>query len=592
MLDENTQTLASQKATSKTSFEDFLIGKGMVDRELILKLVARARQSGRPLSEEILGENLIGEEELAKLKAEYFGLPYVDLRQHLVPKEILDLMPESAIANYRFTPFAFDGKVLKIAVTDPTDLRALEALEFFAQKKRYIVEVYITSLSGFRHSVSQHKTISVEVNVALEDIAKRQKELSEKRIKEQEKQPQKEKIISDAPISKIVDVILRHAIDERASDIHIEPGEHDMRVRYRIDGVLKNSLVIPKSVHPAIISRIKILSNLKIDEMRLPQDGRFHLQIEKTSVDFRVSTLPTVSGEKVVLRILDKSSGVPSLAELGIEGRKASVIEDNLKKSHGMFLVTGPTGSGKSTTLYSVLNKLNRIGVNIVTLEDPVEYFIEGINQSQVKPEIGMTFASGLRSILRQDPNIIMVGEIRDAETGELAVHSALTGHLVFSTLHTNDAVGAIPRLIDMGMDSYLLVASLNIVIAQRLVRRICKECKHTAQISSELREEFKKELDGVPKEELEEVNLQQPKIYEGKGCSACAGTGYKGRIGIYEALAATKAIQSLILEKASGNKILETALAEGMVTLKQDGYIKVLRGITTISEIIRVTKI
>lgn len=580
------------QSQAQSGFEQFIVESGKVDLGKLSTANMEAKSSGRGLAEQLVADNILSSEDIAKLQADYYHLPYMDLRSHIVPREILDLMPQSSIANYRFIPFAFDGRTLKVALTTPSDIRALEALEFFATKKHYTVEVYLTSMEGFQHAISQSKDISSEVGTALEDIAKKDKEFNERRLKETDKQPPTEKIVSEAPISKIVDVIIRHAIEERASDIHIEPGENDLRVRYRIDGVLQNSLVIPKSVHPAIISRIKILSNLKIDEQRLPQDGRFHVQIDKTSVDFRVSTLPTVNGEKVVLRVLDKSQGVPTLNQLGILGRKQKAAEDNIKKPHGMFLVTGPTGSGKSTTLYAVLNMLNRIGVNIVTLEDPVEYYIEGINQSQVKPEIGMTFASGLRSILRQDPNIIMVGEIRDAETAELAVHSALTGHLVFSTLHTNDAVGAIPRLIDMGIDPFLIVASLNLVMAQRLVRRMCEECKYSEVPSPEVAKDILEQLRGVPEDELLGANLKDLRIFRGKGCAACGNTGYKGRIGIYEVLPASKGVQELILAKESGNKIFDLAQKEGMVTLKQDGYVKAIKGITTLEEVYRVTKV
>lgn len=565
--------------------------RGGITRESISKLSIKSRQSDESLVEALLDAKLLTEEDLAKFQASYFNLPYVDLRAQIVPKEILTLMPQSSIASYRFVPFAFDGKVLKVALTNPTDLRALEALEFFAQKMRYIVEIYLTSLSGFQHAISQSKDISSEVNVVLEDITKKEKELQEKKIKDSEKVTQIDKVISEAPISKIVDVIIRHAIEQRASDIHIEPGEHDLRVRYRIDGVLENSLVVPRSVHAAIISRIKILSNLKIDEQRLPQDGRFHMQVDKNSVDFRVSTLPTVNGEKVVLRILDKTSGVPTLKDLGIWGSKLAVVEDNLKKPHGMMLVTGPTGSGKSTTLYSVLSRLNRVGVNIITLEDPVEYYIEGINQSQVKPEIGMTFASGLRSILRQDPNIIMVGEIRDSETAELAVHSALTGHLVFSTLHTNDAVGSLPRLIDMKIDPFLIVASLNLVVAQRLVRKVCEDCKKRENILPELAKDIISELKAVPKEELSGLDLTTPQMFRGAGCGVCNNSGYKGRLGIFEIMPISKSIQELILQKEGVSKIFAQSQKEGMITMKQDGYIKVLKGATTIEEVMRVTK-
>lgn len=586
----------NQKITNlsqtKYGFEDFLLRSGKLDTTKTGKLSILSNGSGASLTDTLLKEKILDEEELAVLRAEYYKLPFIDMNKHVVDKEVLAMVPQKSIAMYQFVPFAFDGRTLKVAITDPTNLTSLEALEFFAQKKRYIVEIYLTSLSGFRHAVSENKNISLEVKGVLQDIEDKQRQVAEKNVKKDGVAATDEKVIIDAPITKIVDVIVKHAIEARASDIHIEPSEHDMRVRYRIDGVLQNSLVVPKSVHAAIISRIKILSNLKIDETRLPQDGRFHIQFGKTSVDFRVSTLPTVNGEKAVLRILDKSTGVPTLDELGVWGKKLAMIEDNLKKSHGMVLVTGPTGSGKSTTLSSVLTRLNKVGVNIVTLEDPVEYYIDGVNQAQVRAEIGLTFASGLRSILRQDPNIVMVGEIRDAETAELAVHAALTGHLVFSTLHTNDAIGAIPRLIDMGVDNFLLVASLNLVMAQRLVRKLCEECKKRTSVSKDLSVQIRKELEGVDPAEIEDLDFTDMKIHEAVGCNACGSSGYKGRVGIFEVLNIEKKIKQLMSDKSPMSQILDEAIKQGMVSMKQDGYIKVLRSITTVEEVLRVTKI
>jgi type II secretory ATPase GspE/PulE/Tfp pilus assembly ATPase PilB-like protein len=347
---------------------------------------------------------------------------------------------------------------------------------------------------------------------------------------------------------------------------------------------------LPKNVLPAIISRIKILTNLKIDESRLPQDGRFHLDVAKRSVDLRVSILPLIYGEKVVMRLLDKTTSVPSLEELGIRGRALSWVRDNIKKTHGIFLITGPTGSGKSTTLYAVLSILNTTSVNIVTLEDPVEYFIEGVNQSQINPDIGLTFASGLRSILRQDPNIVMVGEIRDEETAELAVHAALTGHLVFSTLHTNNSVGAIPRLINMGIESFLLEASVNLVLAQRLVRKICSNCKEETKLPPAAEKEIRQELEGIPEEYLDKIDVKSLKIYKGKGCDKCARTGYKGRVGIYEALPMLPEVQALLAAKTQAFKFYKETAKFGMITMKQDGVVKVLLGETTMEEVFRVT--
>jgi type II secretory ATPase GspE/PulE/Tfp pilus assembly ATPase PilB-like protein len=351
-------------------------------------------------------------------------------------------------------------------------------------------------------------------------------------------------------------------------------------------------LILPKTVHSAIVSRIKILSNLKIDEQRLPQDGRFHISLDGKPIDFRVSTFPTVVGEKVVLRILDKSTGAPTLEELGVSGRRLAIMSDAISKPHGMFLVTGPTGSGKSTTLYAILSSLNKPGVNIVTLEDPVEYFIDGVNQAQIRPEIGLTFASGLRSILRQDPNIIMVGEVRDKETAELAVNSALTGHLVFSTLHTNSAVGAIPRLIDMGIEPFLLTASLNLLVAQRLVRKICEKCKAEVKPNAEIEKVIRDGIATVDKSELEGIDLNNIKVYMGRGCPVCANSGFKGRIGIYEVLPITKPIQNLINERTPAIKIEDFAIKEEkMILMNQDGILKALRGLTTIEEVVRATK-
>jgi len=493
--------------------------------------------------------------------------------------------------NYKFVPFELNGDVLKVAITDPTNLAALEALEFLSQKKKYRIEIYIMSQSSFQAAFRKSSTLKTEVTQALKQVVDiEQADAISKPIKVLEKE--NVTLIEEGPITKIVDVIIRHAIEARASDIHIEPSEQELRVRYRIDGVLHSSLILPKTIHPAVISRIKILSNLKIDEQRLPQDGRFHADVEDKSIDFRVSTFPTVTGEKIVLRILDKSTGAPSLEDLGITGRSLSIFNESIKRPHGMFLVTGPTGSGKSTTLYSILSILNKPGVNIVTLEDPVEYFIDGVNQAQIKPEIGLTFASGLRSILRQDPNIIMVGEIRDRETAELAVNSALTGHLVFSTLHTNGALGAIPRLMDMGIESYLLTASLNVLVAQRLVRKICDKCKVEIKPSESVEKTIRDSMDRMDKNLIKDFNLKDMKIWIGRGCPVCGNTGFQGRIGIYEVLEVNKGIQNLINERTPAIRIEEYAIKEdGFLPMLEDGILKVLTGLTTLEEVTRVTK-
>jgi type II secretory ATPase GspE/PulE/Tfp pilus assembly ATPase PilB-like protein len=578
--------------TSKTlSFENFLLEKGFLTKEALVQARSESLNTHKNLFDYLVSEKYMDEEQLTKARGLFFNLPYVDLRQKKISKEILDAVSKETIVNYKFVPFEIEQGTLKVALTDPTNLAALGALEFLSQKNKYALELYITSVTSYQTVFRKNENITREVSQALTEVVAKEKQEAAKKQAVKETKIE-EKLVEEAPISKIVDVILRHAIEGRASDIHIEPSEEDLRVRYRIDGVLHSSLILPKTVHSAIISRVKILSNLKIDEQRLPQDGRFHINLEGKPIDFRVATFPTVIGEKVVLRILDKSTGAPALEELGVIGKQLSIVQEAIKKPHGMFLVTGPTGSGKSTTLYSILSMLNKPGVNIVTLEDPVEYFIDGVNQAQIRPEIGLTFASGLRSILRQDPNIIMVGEIRDRETAELAVNSALTGHLVFSTLHTNSAIGAIPRLIDMGIEPFLLTASLNLLAAQRLVRKVCDKCKIEKKPNESVMTALNNELKNVDPSELKEFDLKNPTLYIGRGCPACDNTGFKGRIGIYEVINISKALQDLITNRTPAIKIEEYAVTkEGMLLMRQDGIIKALKGLTTIEEVIRVTK-
>ncbi len=573
------------------SFEDFLLEKKFLTKENLAKARAESSTTNRNLFDFLVSERYLTEEDLTKARGLFFNLPYVDLRNKNLPKELLEIASKNTITTYKLVPFELTKEsVLKVAITDPTELAALEALEFLGQKHHYRIELYITSLASFLSASARVGEMTKEVSQALKEVQEKEQDT----VKKQAVKPLiiDQKLTEEAPISKIVDVIIRHAIEARASDIHVEPSEEDLRVRYRIDGVLHSSLILPKSVHSAIISRIKILSNLKIDEQRLPQDGRFHVNLESKPIDFRVSTFPTVVGEKVVLRILDKSTGAPTLDELGVMGPQFVAVSDAILKPHGMFLVTGPTGSGKSTTLYSVLSMLNKPGVNIVTLEDPVEYFIDGVNQAQIRPEIGLTFASGLRSILRQDPNIIMVGEIRDRETAELAVNSALTGHLVFSTLHTNSAVGAIPRLIDMGIEPFLLTASLNLLAAQRLVRKVCDKCRTETKPTEAIAVKIREQLQGVNPDKLKDYDLKNLKVYVGRGCPVCGNSGFKGRIGIYETLLISKNIQNLINERQPAIKIQEYAIKEeSFLLMQQDGILKALKGLTTVEEVVRVTK-
>ncbi|MCL5795369.1 MAG: type II/IV secretion system protein [Patescibacteria group bacterium] len=396
-------------------------------------------------------------------------------------------------------------------------------------------------------------------------------------------------IIKGGVIPKIVAAIIFYAVESEASDIHLEPTAKDYRLRYRIDGVLKDLVNMPLSLHLPIVSRIKILSNLKIDEQRVPQDGRFDVIVGKKNIDLRVSTLPTVHGEKVVMRILDKSASVKNLEDLGFTGTNLKRVSENISKPYGIILATGPTGSGKSTTLYAILNKISNPEVNIITLEDPVEYEIAGINQCQIRPKIGFTFADGLRSILRQDPNIIMVGEIRDAETASMATHAALTGHLVLTTLHTNDAAGALPRLINMGIEPFLVTSAINCIIAQRLVRKICEHCKTEVKLPAPTIDSIKKTLAESKNKEVLDYKDKEMKFFKGKGCAYCSH-GYKGRVGIYEVLPITNKIEDLAVHKRPASEIQKQAIEEEMVTMKQDGIIKAIKGITTIDEILRAT--
>jgi type IV pilus assembly protein PilB len=586
MSSKPTATIESRVA----NFENFLVEKKFLNLEALNKAKGESATAHRNLFDYLVSEKYIGEEELTRARGQFFNLPYVDLRNQTVKKEVVSTVSKDAISNYKFIPFELSGNTLKVAVTDPTNLAALGALEFLSQKQNLKIEIYITSIASFTAMSRKSGNLTTEVTQALKEVEIKEQEDSKKVVKSE--RPVEQALVDEAPISKIVDVVLRHAIEGRASDIHIEPTEDDLRVRYRIDGVLHSSLILPKSVHSAIVSRVKILSNLKIDEQRLPQDGRFHINLDGKPIDFRVSTFPTVIGEKVVLRILDKSTGAPTLEDLGFSGRRLEIVLEAIKKPHGMFLMTGPTGSGKSTTLYGVLSMLNQPGVNIVTLEDPVEYFMDGVNQAQVRPEIGLTFASGLRSILRQDPNIIMVGEIRDRETAELAVNSALTGHLVFSTLHTNSAAGAIPRLMDMGIEPFLLTASLNLVAAQRLVRKICDKCITETKPAPGIAEIIQKEMSTVKPEELKDIDLKNIKVFIGRGCPVCGNTGYKGRVGIYEVISVDQKIQQLINDHTPASKIEEFAVKEeGMLLMRQDGVLKALRGLTTVEEVVRATK-
>ncbi|MBI5405203.1 MAG: type II/IV secretion system protein [Candidatus Kerfeldbacteria bacterium] len=570
----------------EVTLADLLVKDGLLSADQVAQLTAESQASGVPVNELLETKNVVREEDLVREKGKLYNIPYVDLFGRVVRAEILNVVPKDVAENSRMVAFSREGDELSVALVDPSNFRALEAIEFIARKNNVRIKYFLTSQSSLKYIIRQYESLSAEVEEALKG-AEEESELQAQMLKVEEKGL--EEVVKTAPVSKMVSVILRHAVEGKASDVHIEPVGEETRVRFRIDGILHTSLVLPKNVHQSIVARIKVLSNLKIDETRIPQDGRFRMVIDGHDIDYRISTLPLVTNEKVVMRILDTSTNLTRLDQLGFEGKSLTAMQENISKSHGMFLITGPTGSGKSTTLYALLGVLNEEAVNIVTLEDPVEYFMKGINQSQTNSEVGLTFAAGLRSILRQDPDIVMVGEIRDNETAELAVHAALTGHLVFSTLHTNDAFGAIPRLIDMNIEPFLIASSLNVVMAQRLVRRICSHCIQETKIPETLEKEVWDEIGRVEKAAIPaDANLVKPlKFFRGQGCVRCENTGYKGRVSIAEVLSATPAVQQIIVAKGDILAMLrEEFKKQGMFSMKQDGIFKAIRGITTIEEV------
>jgi len=560
--------------------------KTLSQKELNLYL-EEAKKRNQKLEEYLVSQKIINEEQIYQAVAQYFNLPFINLKNETIRKDILFLIPEPIATTHRILAFDKTDTELKIASLNPADL---QIFEFLGKKTGLEVKIYLTTPESINEGIKNyHKGLKAE----FQEITK------EKDDAEISGDAKLKELAHDLPVIRIVDTLLEYAIFENASDIHIEPTEKEVTVRYRVDGVLRNVMTLPKSVHAGIIARIKILSNLKLDEHRLPQDGRFKIVTNDYKVSFRVSIIPAYDGEKMVLRALNEQTGVITLEQLGFQKNSLDRIKRNIAKPHGLILVTGPTGSGKTTTLYSILNILNRPEVNITTIEDPIEYRMPGINQSQVNPKIGYTFASGLRSFLRQDPNIIMVGEIRDKETAEIAIHAALTGHLVLSTLHTNDAPTTLPRLSEMGVPAFLVASTCNVIIAQRLVRKVCQDCIESYNLSKEEITKLEKQinlesvLSTLEKEGL--ITKKQSKesllFYRGKGCKKCDKTGYKGRIGIYEVLEISPEINELILKGSPAKEIMEAAKKQGMITIMEDGFIKAKTGITTIEEVLRVTK-
>ncbi len=562
-----------------------LRAKGLVD-EATARLIADLVARGKTLEQAVVGTKYVSEAAFCKLRGEALGVPCLDVSTLQISKSVLGMLPRSTIETYRVLPVAFDGSVLQIAMEDPKNVQALEALQFLANDKGWTLQVVMIPPSQFRGVLQQLGGEGAEVASALAEA----EGTFGKGPTQQQELKALEQGIKGAPISRMISVIMRQAVEGGASDIHIEPMGGESRVRYRIDGVLRTTLSLPLYVHPALVSRIKVLANLKIDETRIPQDGRITEEINGKKIDFRVSTLPVVDNEKVVMRILDTSVGAPTFEQLGYRREYIEIIKQELAKPFGLFLITGPTGSGKSTTLFAGLNILNNEGRNISTLEDPVEYYIAGVNQSQIRPEIGYTFATGLRSLLRQDPNIIMVGEIRDRETAELAIHASLTGHLILSTLHTNDVFGLVPRLVDMHVEPFLLAATLNLGIAQRLARKICTFCKKPQEIAPETLAKLQHEIQAIPATYFSAGITQSGPFtfFHGEGCARCGGSGYSGRTAAAELFQFTQVAKRLVEKGFPIAEVRAEAARQKMLTLRQDILLKALEGVTTVEEVLR----
>lgn len=561
-----------------------LVAAHKLSEEQAEKLRTEALNSGISIEELLQTKHAVSADDYSRAKAESLGIPFVTIAGRAITPDVVNFIPEPVARRYTLVPFQIEpqeGGALSVAMLDPLDFQVIEFLE---KKSGRPIKPFMGVADDIKAAIDELYTQSLgaDVTAALEESAPTVKTYEAGHLGE---------VIREAPIAQIVSAVLEQAIRIRASDVHIEPQIGETRVRYRVDGILQERLMLPRRLQDAVVSRIKILADLKIDEKRIPQDGRFNFKMGESEVDLRVSTLPTVHGEKVVMRLLKKSGGIPTLGDLGLRGLALKHLETAIRRPHGIILVTGPTGSGKTTTLYSVLAILNNAKVNIMTLEDPVEYEITGVNQVQINPAAGLTFATGLRSFLRQDPNIILVGEIRDGETTELAIQAALTGHLVFSTLHTNNASGAIPRLIDLGAEPFLVASALNAVVGQRIARRLCPTCKEEYVPDEAVIADMKKVVGSL-------WPTDKPmRLYKGKGtvagstCETCGGSGYVGRLGVFEVFPVTDAISKLTLTRAPMKDIENQAITDGMITMKQDGYLKALEAVTTIEEVLRVAQ-
>lgn len=570
--------------------KSFILDAGLLGEDVINEAIKECDKAGKRLGDVLLEKKLLDSNQIRQLYSYILGIPFVNLEKEIIPKDILQIIPEPIAKKYKIIAFKKTNRELKVAMLNPEDL---QTIDFIRKKTGLKIYPCISTEEGINNALKQYEQ---SLKAEFGDII-------DKNSEEVSGEEDLEKAAQDLPVIRIVDTLLKHAILQEASDIHIEPDEKEVRVRYRLDGILHDAMTLPKTVMDGIVARIKILSNLKLDEHRLPQDGRFKIEQDDRRIAFRVSMLPVYAGEKIVMRLLDESSKGLTLEGMGLWGNPLEIIHQAIKKPNGMILVTGPTGSGKTTTLYTIMDILNTPQVNISTVEDPIEYKMFRINQTQVNPVIGLTFSQGLRALLRQDPDIIMVGEIRDEETMEIAIHSAMTGHLVLSTLHTNSAVGTIPRLIDMGAEPFLVASTINVVMAQRLVRKLCPDCRQAYTLDKELMDSLQSQVDMervleiakknnlLDKNIIENFDWSKVTFHHPGGCSRCRQEGYKGRVGIFEVVEINEKISEMISKRSSSDEIEREAQKEGMIKMMEDGIIKALQGVTSIEEIFRVTK-
>ncbi len=567
----------------------YLVRAGTISQDRAKILVQKAEEQHISVELVVVRELKISPDDLLQIKAQITGIESRRLEEGKEPSpELLQQIPEEAARQYSFVPLEKVENVLFVGMVNPQDLKAREALRFVMSRSVLVPRIVVITQQDFEKVLNRYRTVQREVSEALKRVGEEGKPRAKEEIA-----VETSNVLKEAPITKIVSVLLRHATEGGASDIHVEPTPGQTHVRFRMEGALYTSIFLPQNIHNSVVARIKILSGMRLDETRIPQDGRFHTKIDNTEYDFRVSSFPTVFGEKVAIRVLDPTFAYQKLTDMGLSDLNLQRVQEAIRLPFGSILISGPTGSGKSTTLYGLLQLLPKDKINIVTLEDPVEYYIEGVNQSEIKEEIGYTFASGLRNILRQDPDVIMVGEIRDNDTAELATHAALTGHIVFSTIHTNNAVGVILRLIDMGVDSYLIPSSLAVAVAQRLAQRLCPYCKHPEVAAGQIAKVIETEMDALPAVFRERLGIKKPfTVYRAPGCTRCDHRGIKGRIAVFEAFIMTSELRGIISEgKFNETQLQQEAKRQGMTTLRQDAIIKALRGMISMEEVLRISR-